>query len=182
MSKKYLRIGIYLLLTVLAGLMLHSYRVGTAPDITFRMIDGRQIAMKDLRGHPVLVTFWATSCAVCLKEMPHLISLYNELSGKGFEIVGVAMAYDPPNQVLELTRLRHVPYAIALDIDGAIEHAFDDVTLTPTSFLISPDGKIITHTVGAMDMEKLRVQISDLLQQSQATSNKLPGTDNDTGA
>ena len=73
MSKKYLRIGICLLLTVLAGLMLHSYRVGTAPDITFRMIDGRQIAMKDLRGHPVLVTFWATSCAVCLKEMPHMI-------------------------------------------------------------------------------------------------------------
>ena len=184
MGKKVFLIGSFILLlaALAVGLVLHPNRAGMAPDVTFRIIDGRQIAMKDLRGRPVLITFWATSCANCLKEMPHLISLYNELSEKGFEIVGVAMPYDPPNQVLELTRLRRVPYAIALDIDGSVAHAFDDVTLTPTSLLVAPDGRIITRIVGAIDIEKLRTQITGLLQQSQVTINKLQGTNNDTGA
>ena len=185
MLKKFLLSGgvcVLLLVALAIGLVLHPHRFDTAPDVTFRIIDGRQIALKDLRGRPVLVTFRATTCPTCLKEMPHLISLYEELSGKGLEIVGVAMVYDPPHQVLDLATQRRVPYAIALDIDGSVAHAFDEVTLTPTTLLIAPDGRIIAHTVGELDMEKLHTQIADLLQQSQVTSNKLQGTNNDTGA
>jgi thiol-disulfide isomerase/thioredoxin len=46
-----------------------------------------------------LVTFWATTCPSCIEEIPHLIDLYRELNPKGLEIIGVAMAYDPPEQV-----------------------------------------------------------------------------------
>ena len=174
MNKKVLLTGTCILvLAVLAGVLaLHPNRYGLAPEVTFKIIDGRQINMKDLRGRPVLVTFWATTCSTCLGEMPHLISLYNELSGKGFEIIGVAMAYDPPNRVLEL--------AIALDIDSSVAHAFDGVTLTPTSVLIAPDGRIITHNVGALNMQELRAQIMDMLKQSQVTSLMLQEADNRT--
>jgi peroxiredoxin len=162
-----------LLLMVVAGAWtLHSRRLSTAPDVTFKYIDGRQVNLKHLERRPVLVTFWATSCPGCMKEMPHLISLYNALSLQGLEIVGVAMAYDPPDRVLAMTKSRNIPYPITLDIDGSIARAFDDVTLTPTSFLIAPDGRIIDHIVGALDMEKLHKQISDLLTQSQITNHK----------
>jgi len=182
MNKKVLLTGTCILvLAVLAGVLaLHPNRYGLAPEVTFKIIDGRQINMKDLRGRPVLVTFWATTCSTCLGEMPHLISLYNELSGKGFEIIGVAMAYDPPNRVLELARVRSVPYAIALDIDSSVAHAFDGVTLTPTSVLIAPDGRIITHNVGALNMQELRAQIMDMLKQSQVPSLMLQEADNRT--
>ena len=185
MRKKFLLPGgvcVLLLAALAIGLVLHPHSFDTAPEVTFRIIDGRQIALKNLRGRPILITFWATTCPTCLKEIPHLISLYKELSGNGLEIVGVAMAYDPPNQVLDLATQWRVPYAIALDIDGSVAHAFGDVTLTPTSLLIAPDCRIIAHTVGELDMEKLHTQISDLLMQSQVTSNKSQGTNNDTGA
>ena len=165
--------GCILLLMVVAGAWtIHSQRLLTAPDVTFKYIDGRQVKLKNLERHPVLVTFWATSCPGCMKEMPHLISLYKSLSAQGLEIVGVAMAYDPPDRVLALTSRRNIPYPIALDIDGTIAHAFDDVTLTPTSFLIAPDGRIISHIVGELDMEKLHGQISAMLIPSQVTSHK----------
>ena len=166
--------GCLLLLLIVAGtLTLLSQGLSTAPEVSFKYIDdGRQVNLKHLGNRPVLVTFWATSCPGCMKEIPHLIALYNALSAQGLEIVGVAMSYDPPDRVLALTRHRNIPYPITLDLDGSIARAFDDVTLTPTTFLIAPGGRIIAHIVGELDMEKLHRQISDLLIESQVTSHK----------
>lgn len=172
MIKKEILIGIFILLLV-AGtgwLWLSPQGLSTAPDVTFKIIDGRQISMEKLRGKPVLVTFWATDCPGCIKEMPHLITLYNEFSQKGLEIIGVAMSYDPPNQVIELTKNRQVPYPISLDVDGSIARAFDDVMLTPTSFLIGPDGTVLKRKIGEMDMESLKSQITSLLSRAQITN------------
>lgn len=165
MIKRELLTGAFALtLIVMTGwLWLSADGLSAAPAVTFRLTDGRQIHLRELRGKPVLVTFWATSCPGCIKEMPRLITLYRDLSASGLEIIGVAMAYDPPNQVLELTRRRAVPYPIALDIDGGIAAAFANVSLTPTSFLIAPDGRIVRHRIGEMDMESLRTQIMELL-------------------
>jgi hypothetical protein len=71
-----------------------------------------------------------------------------------------------------------VSYPIALDIDGSIAKAFNNVSLTPTSFLISPEGKIIKYKRGEIDMGILRQQILDLLsQQSKEISEKIKKTD-----
>ena len=134
-----------------------------APDVTFATLKGEKINMRELRGQPVLVTFWATTCPGCLKEMPHLVELYEEFGNGGFELIGVAMAYDPPDRVLELSNERQLPYPISLDLDGALASAFGNVMLTPTSFLIAPDGKIIKHKIGEMDIVKLRRQIEHML-------------------
>ena len=134
-----------------------------APEVTFSTLEGEKIAMRELRGRPVLITFWATTCAVCLKEMPHLVELYEELGNRGFELIGVAMAYDPPNRVLELAAERRLPYPIALDLDGSLAAAFGNVRLTPTSFLVAPDGRIVQHKVGEMDLAGLRRQVETLL-------------------
>ncbi|MCI0401766.1 MAG: TlpA family protein disulfide reductase [Gammaproteobacteria bacterium] len=133
------------------------------PDIALKTIDGRTLRLKELRGRPVLLTFWATSCPGCVKEMPHLIDLYNELSGSGFELIGVAMYYDPPNQVLEMARDRQIPYTIALDIDGSAAKGFGNVLLTPTTFLIAPDGTIVQQKIGELDINQVRQRIQSML-------------------
>ena len=185
MIKKEILIGVFILvlMLVVGWLWVTPGGLSTAPVISFKTTEGRDIHLKELRGQPVLITFWATTCPGCIKEMPHLISLYDELSGAGLEIIGVAMHYDPPNQVIELINQRQVSYPIALDVDGSIAKAFDNVMLTPTSFLISPEGRIVKHKIGEMDMDKLEQQIKDLLfKQSQVTSHKLQGADYDTGS
>ncbi|MEO5574348.1 MAG: TlpA disulfide reductase family protein [Gammaproteobacteria bacterium] len=136
-----------------------------APDVQFSTLDGRTIKLAELRGRPVLVTFWATTCPGCMKEMPHLISLYRELAPRGLEIIGVAMNYDPINDVIALTKNRQIPYPIAHDTQNQAAQAFGDVRLTPTNVLIAPDGRIVQQSIGEMDMAQARAQIMAMLVQ-----------------
>jgi thiol-disulfide isomerase/thioredoxin len=137
-----------------------------APAISFSIIDGRKLSIDGLRGQPVLINFWATTCPGCVKEMPHLVELYKELGPKGFEIIGVAMAYDPPNQVVALSKAQAINYPIALDIRNEAAIAFGDVRLTPTSFLVAPDGRIVHQKTGDLDIRKVRALIMDMLAQA----------------
>lgn len=134
-----------------------------APDISVTTLEGNQIDLKSLQGRPVLVTFWATTCPGCVKEMPHLAELYKELAPRGLEMVALAMAYDPEQQVREMIKIKKPPYKVALDRDGKAAIAFGDVKLTPTTFLISPEGLIVQQKLGEMDMNALHNRIVAML-------------------
>ena len=95
--------------------------------------------------------------------MPHLIELYRDLNPKGLEIIGVAMSYDPPEQVRALAQQRQIPYPIVLDSQAQIARAFDNVRVTPTTVLISPEGRIVQYRLGLLDMPKLRETIESML-------------------
>ena len=142
-------------------------RLTQAPDITLTTLQGRRVEFSELRGAPVLVSFWATTCPRCLEEIPHLSELYRELAPRGLEVIGVAMPYDPPNRVVELTRARQIPYPIALDIQGDAVRAFGNVSLTPSSFLIAPDGRIVQRYTGQLDINKVRSLVLKMLSASQ---------------
>ena len=134
-----------------------------APPLVGQTLDGRTLTLEQLRGRPVLVTFWATTCPSCIEEMPHLVELYRELNPKGLEIIGVAMAYDPPEQVRTLVRQRQIPYPVVLDSEEHIAREFDNVRVTPTSVLISPEGRIVHYRLGLLDLPKLRETIREML-------------------
>lgn len=154
---------VVILFSAIAFLWFGPSGLQPAPDIRFKTIDGRQIDLKALRGKPVLVTFWATTCPGCIKEMPHLIELYHELNEKGLEIIGVAMPYDRPDHVIEMSRRKNIPYPITLDIKGEAVSAFGHVRLTPSSFLINPDGVIVKHKIGEMDMKQVHQLVVTML-------------------
>lgn len=134
-----------------------------APPLVGQTLEGRTLTLEQMRGRPVLVTFWATTCPSCIEEMPHLIELYRELHPKGLEIIGVAMSYDPPEQVRAMAAKRQIPYPIVLDTQARIAHEFDNVRLTPTSVLISPEGGIVQYRLGLLDLPKLRETIQGML-------------------
>ena len=127
-----------------------------APAATFTTLEGKTLALEDLRGKVVLVNFWATSCPGCIKEMPGMVETYNQYKGRGFEIVAVAMSYDPPNYVANFVQTRQLPFPVALDVDGGHARAFGNVQLTPTSFIIGKDGQILEQKLGELDFVKLK--------------------------
>ena len=130
-----------------------------APAATFTTLQGKSIALNELRGKIVLVNFWATSCPGCVKEMPDLAGIYKQYKDRGFEIVAVAMSYDPPNYVQSFVKTRQLPFPVALDVDGAHARAFGNVQLTPTSFIIGKDGRILEEKLGNLDIPKLKAML-----------------------
>jgi len=133
-----------------------------APDVTFISLDGQKISSQSLRGKVVMVNFWATSCATCVKEMPQMVDTYKKFKDQGLEFVAVAMSYDRPDYVVNYTETRKLPFKVALDSGGDLAKQFGDVAMTPTTFVIGKDGKILKRYLGEPDFAALHA----LLQKS----------------
>ena len=161
-----------LLLAILAliGLSVAGYLVyglimakPTAPAVTVTTLSGQQVALNQ-PDRPVLVNFWATTCPGCIAEMPHLAEMKRRL-GNAFDIVAIAMAYDPPDQVKKFIAAHRYPFLYAHDTDGRLAQAFGGVSLTPTSYLISPDGKIVYFKIGEVEYARVAQLIQSMHRQ-----------------
>jgi len=135
-----------------------------APDLPFTQLDGQVVPLANLQGKVALVNFWATSCSTCIKEMPELVATHQKFQARGFETLAVAMSYDPPAYVMQFAESRQLPFRVAIDHTGDLAKGFGDVQLTPTTFLIDKQGRIVKRYVGAPDFAALHQLIDKLLQ------------------
>jgi peroxiredoxin len=152
----------------LAGVGVSAYlslnQHSSAPEVTFVGIKGERIAPADLKGKVVMVNFWATSCTTCVAEMPEMVNTYNKYKAQGLEFVAVAMKYDAPNYVVNFAETRQLPFKVALDVTGEAAKAYGDVAMTPTTFVIDKDGKIIKRYVGKPEFAALHKLLEKALQ------------------
>ena len=141
-------------------------RVEQAPAVSYTLLDGRKSDLAALRGHVVLVNFWATDCAPCVEEMPAMIANWRRFSPQGFETLAISMSYDPPALVSNFAQSRALPFGVAIDNTGEIAHRFGDVAFTPTSLLIDKQGRIVRRWVGKTDFAALAPLIAELVAAS----------------
>ena len=148
---------------LLAILFLNLNNKKQAPDLTFTTISGQKISMSSLKGQIVLINFWATDCPGCIAEMPALIETYHEYHAKGLEIIAVAMPTDPISQVKIYTEKNKLPFPVVHDSNAEITKHFDDVRLTPTTFMIDQQGHLMGKIIGEMDFVALKNQLNKSL-------------------
>lgn len=141
---------------VVAGVWYMRSSTQPMPAVAFTTTDGNTVDSSSLRGKSVLVNFWSVSCAICLRDMPHLTRLQESLGQDKFQIIGVALPSDPPPAVMSTAAKLAPGYPLALDVHGEINQAFGGVDVTPTSFLIDPQGNIRLKTHGPLDENRLR--------------------------
>ena len=154
--------GAGLALPMLAG----CGRAEQAPAVSYTLLDGRKSDLYALRGHVVLVNFWATDCAPCVEEMPAMAANWRRFSPQGFETLAVSMSYDPPALVSNFAQARALPFGVAIDNTGEIARRFGDVAFTPTSVLIDKQGRIVKRWVGKTDFAAVAPLIAELVAAS----------------
>jgi peroxiredoxin len=149
---------------ILAGLIwLWWQRPVLAPAATFTTITGKTIKPADLKNKATLITFWATTCAGCIAEIPDLIKLHQSFHASGLEIIAIAMYYDPPSHVIRLARSQHLPYEVVLDFQKRHAVDYGHVELTPTTFLIDRQGRIVSKITGKFSIKEMTAQIDNIL-------------------
>lgn len=155
------------ILALLALLAFTLTKKAQAPEVTFTTIEGKNISMAELKGKVVLVNFWATDCPGCIAEMPGLIKTYNDYRPKGFEVIAVAMSYDPPSHVVNYTKKNALPFPVMHDSYGEMAKKFGNVQLTPTAFIVDPHGNVIRKVIGELDFPSLHQLLNENLAPSQ---------------
>ena len=133
-----------------------------APVFTLPGLRG-DVALQSFRGKTVLVDFWASWCGPCRQSFPWMNDLQKRYGDKGLAIVAVNLDKD---RELASHFLAEVPaaFTVAFDPAGKTAESYK-VKAMPTTFLVSPDGKLLlTHTgFDAKHASEFEAQIAEAL-------------------
>jgi peroxiredoxin len=136
---------------------------GIPANTTVNTVDGQTLKLASLTGKPYLLEFWSTTCPGCVKEIPHLVAVQQTFKSQGFDVVGVAMSYDKLEEIKAMQQAKGINYVVGYDQSGALAQQFN-VRVTPTSFLVDAQGKIVTQKMGEWLPGELEQKLQTLVK------------------
>ena len=153
-----LRSGFRPLLLALLLALIHS---ASADGLNFTLpdFDGRPVRLADFRGQWVIVNFWATWCTPCLLEMPELESFHQAQRGR-VVVIGVNFEDLAPSEIRPFVERLDITFPIVLS-DGKQVPDFQLKGL-PTTFLVSPAGKLADTHLGTVNAALLTERLAEL--------------------
>ena len=140
-----------------------TLRPAPVPHVRFATVGGAAVSTEELRGKVVLVNFWATWCAACLNEMPNIADTHRKYAARGYETVAVAVQKDDPTLVAQFAARRALPFTVAIDNTGEAAEGFGVPRVTPVSYLIDRQGRVVKRYVGEPDWAELHAAIEEAL-------------------
>ena len=146
----------------------YSVKVGdTAPKIDLKLLDGRKLTNKNLKGKVVVIQFTASWCGVCIKEMPHLEKeVWQRFKNDDFLLVGVDLK-EELSVVEEFIKSTNVTYPFTIDSNGSFFESFTIAGAGVTrNIVIDKEGKIsfLTRLFDENEFQQMIKKIENLLK------------------
>jgi thiol-disulfide isomerase/thioredoxin len=136
-----------------------------AVDFSLIDLDGRVTRLRDYRGHPVVIDFWATWCAPCRHQIPELKKLYEKYhQTRGLVILGIAcdtVQGDGAKSVRPFVREFNISYPVLLAESSVLDNF--GVEAIPTTVFLGSDGAILGRILGAGAPGELTEGVKSLL-------------------
>ena len=138
-----------------------------AAIFTLSTLDGKRVALKDFKGKPVLLNFWATWCAPCKVEMPWFQEFQQKYAAQGLQVVGVnedegAHAAEVRKDITGTLQKLGVSYPILLT-DHKIDEAYGGLDQLPATFYIDRDGKIAAEAIGLASKDEAEANVKKIV-------------------
>ena len=121
-----------------------------APNFQLRDLNGRQVALSELRGKVVLLNFWATWCGPCRVEMPAMEKLYRAFSRNDFEILAVSTDAQGASVTRPFQQENRLTFPILHDADYRVGLTYGARSL-PMTFMVDRQGIVRHQIFGARD-------------------------------
>jgi peroxiredoxin len=137
-----------------------------APWFRIQTTEGKDVALTDLRGKVVVVTFFATWCAACNVELPHLQQLWEGNRGNPDFAMIVISRGETKDVVTAFAKDHGYTFPVAVDSDASVFALFAE-SLIPRAYVISRDGTIRFSAVPGfdpVDFEKLQAELAAQLR------------------
>ena len=135
-----------------------------APDVEFQTLAGKPFHLSELRGHVVLLNFWATYCIPCREEIPALNSLQRDLGARGLKIVGASLDDSAADVNAYQRSVQKFEYEVLLGgSDAKVKFA---QAVLPTTYIIDREGRIRQKVVGARDRAGWEAAVKALLDEA----------------
>ncbi|MDD5126838.1 MAG: TlpA disulfide reductase family protein [Dehalococcoidales bacterium] len=121
----------------------------TAADFTVRGLDGKAVTFSQMRGHPILLNFWATWCPPCRAEMPFLDEIYRDKqwSDRGLVIMAISSG-EPEETIAQYVKENGLFLPVYQDITHKVSNDYR-IQYLPTTFFIDKNGIIKSIKIGA---------------------------------
>ena len=119
-----------------------------APNFTLTDIDGHRVSLAQLKGKPVLISFWATWCVPCRDELPLIRDEYLAHRAEGFTVVAINFGDESSDTVRKFWNSYNLQPAPFLDPDGSVASNYGvalNNTGLPVSVLVARDGIISSY-------------------------------------
>lgn len=120
----------------------------TAPDFALRDAAGQPVRLADLRGKTVVVRFWSPDCAACRSELDSVRATAERYAADPSAAFVSVVSRIPAATVAPFVAERGIRYPVALDDTGLVADAYL-VQALPTTYVITPEGRILRGFVGA---------------------------------
>ncbi|MBT5035994.1 MAG: TlpA family protein disulfide reductase [Rhodospirillaceae bacterium] len=117
----------------------------------FYDVDDKPLAISEYKGRGVVLNFWATWCAPCVKEMPDLDRLHALLKKEGIDVLALSVDRDAlrlSKKFYKINAIRHMP--VLIDKNRKVLRRLS-IRGLPTTVLINPNGMEVGRIVGAIE-------------------------------
>jgi len=117
-------------------------------------LQGTEHSLADYRGKWVIVNYWATWCPPCLKEIPELEFFHKKHKNLDAVVWGVNREEISLVELKAFVTKLHINYPLFQVLPDSVS-ALGPVRDIPTTYLVSPEGKVVARHVGLVTLKKL---------------------------
>ena len=138
---------------------------GNVPGYKLKTLEGKKISLKDYRGSPLLINFWATWCVPCRKEFPIIKEIQNKFGKDGLVVLAVNVDDTRTiSGVKSFVSAHSLDFIIPLDPNRKLFNNFRGSSL-PLTLLIDASGNVIRTYSGFLGLweEDIFRQLSELV-------------------
>jgi thiol-disulfide isomerase/thioredoxin len=135
-----------------------------APELDVRLLSGKVVKAKDLRGKVVINMIWATWSPAARMELPEVQRLYQAHREKGLEVLALSIDNNV-GEVREFWKKRGYSLPVAMRSDAFFEH-YGRVSTTPMFYVVDRQGVLRHRIAGPIAADKLEALLRPLLAEA----------------